>query len=66
MLASTLLISLGPKPVTVLLCLGLENEGPISVKLPSSGADIEGRLWWAGRASVEAIAAGAGDIQGHR
>lgn len=63
MLASTLLISLGPKPVTVLLCLGLVKEGPISAKLPSSGADMEGRLWWAGRASVVAIAAEAGDVQ---
>lgn len=49
MLASTLLISEAPKPVTVLLCFGLVMLGPTGPeKSPSSGADVEGRRWWAG------------------
>lgn len=62
MLASTLLISEGPKPVTVLLCLGLVMAGPTGpAKCPSSGADVEGRLWWAGLVAAAAI---AGNFQG--
>lgn len=43
MLASTLLISPGPKPVTVLLCLGRVNCGPTGPLKSDSGALVEGR-----------------------
>lgn len=42
MLASTFLISLGPKPVTVLLCLGRVNEGPTGPLRSPRGALVEG------------------------
>jgi len=44
MLASTFLISPGPKPVTVLLCFGLVNWGPTGPWRSANGALIEGRL----------------------
>lgn len=43
MLASTFLISPGPNPVTVLLCFGLVNWGPIGPLKSDSGALVEGR-----------------------
>jgi hypothetical protein len=42
MLASTLLISLGPKPVTVLLCFGRVKAGPTGPCKSPSGALVEG------------------------
>lgn len=42
MLASTLLISLGPKPVTVLLCFGRLKAGPMGPLRSASGALVEG------------------------
>lgn len=61
MLASTVLISLGVKPVAVLLCFGLENAGPTGPVRLSKGADIEGRRWrWA---SSVAMVAAAADVQ---
>jgi hypothetical protein len=42
MLASTLLISLGPKPVTVLLCFGREKVGPTGPWRSERGALVEG------------------------
>jgi len=43
MLASTLLMSLGPKPVTVLLCLGrVKPVGPTGPLRSLSGALVEG------------------------
>lgn len=43
MLASTLLMSLGPKPVTVLLCLGrVKLAGPTGPLRSASGALVEG------------------------
>lgn len=42
MLASTLLMSLGPKPVTVLLCLGRVKVGPTGPLRSESGALVEG------------------------
>lgn len=43
-LASTLLISPGPNPVTVLLCFGLVNpSGPMGPLRSEMGALIEGR-----------------------
>jgi len=43
MLASTALISVGPNPVTVLLCFGLLKEGPTGPAKSARGADMEGR-----------------------
>lgn len=44
MLASTFLISPGPKPVTVLLCLGrVKLAGPTGPLRSTSGALVEGR-----------------------
>jgi hypothetical protein len=55
MLASTLLISLGPKPVAVLLCLGLVKlAGPTGPCRSASGELMEGRRSRAG-AGVIAI-----------
>lgn len=42
MLASTLLISLGPKPVTVRLCFGRVKPGPTGPWSSASGALVEG------------------------
>jgi hypothetical protein len=42
MLASTLLISLGPKPVTVRLCLGRVMLGPTGPLRSAMGALVEG------------------------
>lgn len=42
MLASTFLISLGPKPVTVLLCFGRVNAGPMGPLRSPRGALVEG------------------------
>jgi hypothetical protein len=44
MLASTFLISPGPKPVTVRLCLGRVNCGPTGPLRSESGALVEGLL----------------------
>ena len=44
MLDSTLLISEGPKPVAVRLCLGLVNSGPTGPLSSEMGALVEGRL----------------------
>lgn len=47
MLASTLLISDGPKPVKVRLCLGRLNPGPTGPCKSEMGAPTEGlRSWW--------------------
>lgn len=55
-LASTLLISPGPKPVTVRLCLGLVKfAGPIGPFRSASGALIEGRRSRAGADDAVAI-----------
>lgn len=55
MLASTLLISAGPKPVTVLLCLGLEiPAGPTGPEKSVMGADELG-LRSLGAASLAAV-----------
>jgi hypothetical protein len=55
MLASTLLISLGPKPVAVLLCLGLVKlGGPMGPFRSASGELMDGRRSRAG-AGVVAI-----------
>ena len=43
-LDSTLLISPGPNPVAVLLCLGLVNSGPTGPLSSEMGALVEGRL----------------------
>jgi hypothetical protein len=49
MLASTLLISPGPKPVTVLLCFGLVKlAGPTGPLKSASGALVDGRRSLAG------------------
>ena len=42
MLDSTLLISEGPKPVAVRLCLGLVNSGPTGPFSSEMGAFVEG------------------------
>lgn len=56
MLASTLLISPGPKPVTVLLCFGrVKLAGPTGPLRSASGALIEGRRSRAGEASVAMV-----------
>lgn len=44
MLDSTLLISEGPKPVAVRLCLGLVNSGPTGPLSSLIGALVEGLL----------------------
>lgn len=44
MLDSTLLISDGPKPVAVRLCLGLVNSGPTGPLSSEMGALVEGLL----------------------
>lgn len=56
MLASTLLISAGPKPVTVRLCLGLEiPAGPMGPLKSVMGADELGRRSRAGASVLEAM-----------
>jgi hypothetical protein len=53
MLASTLLISLGPKPVTVLLCFGrVKLAGPTGPLKSAMGALMEGRRSRAGEEDV--------------
>ena len=53
MLASTLLISPGPKPVTVLLCFGrVKLAGPTGPLKSAMGALVEGRRSRAGAAAV--------------
>lgn len=52
MLFSTALISPGPKPVTVLLCLGRLKEGPTGPFRSASGALVEGRRWRGERLSA--------------
>lgn len=47
MLASTLLISDGPKPVKVRLCLGRLNPGPTGPCKSEMGAPTEGLRSWA-------------------
>lgn len=54
MLASTLLMSLGPKPVTVRLCLGREKLGPTGPWRSEMGALVEG-LRSRGEGAVDAI-----------
>jgi hypothetical protein len=54
MLASTLLISPGPKPVTVLLCFGLVKlAGPTGPARSDSGALVEG---FRSRAGADVVA----------
>ena len=45
MLASTLLISVAPNPVAVLLCFGLVKSGPTGPLRSEMGALVEGLLW---------------------
>jgi hypothetical protein len=52
MLFSTALISPGPKPVTVLLCLGRLKEGPTGPFRSASGELVEGRRWRGERLSA--------------
>lgn len=61
-LPSTLLISPGPNPVNVLLCLGLEMPaGPTEPWMSTIGADVEGRRWRVGNGFCDAIVA-AGEL----
>lgn len=67
--ASTALISAGPKPVTVLLCLGLVKPGPTGPWISDRGALVEGLRSLAieglrsGRGrSAEAMVVGLGSI----
>lgn len=63
MLASTLLISLAPKPVAVLLCLGLVKLGPTGPARSASGELMDGRRSRAGAGVVAILSMSMGAIR---